>query len=222
MGKTRNKIKEIIYNNKALKNILYFFNRNQIQKGIEFQSFGQLKRNKIIQQKNSFNNLVSVGKGSSVWNNSIEFRGSNNKVIIDEDVLLIGNTITLYDDNNVIHISKNAELTRDHLVVLEGGKIVIGEHCLFSYEIVVRNSDAHSILDLDGNRVNPARDVIIGKHVWVGQRAMILKGACIGDDCVIGAYSLITRGNYPKNSIIVGQPGKVLKSNINWTATRIK
>lgn len=43
----------------------------------------------------------------------------------------------------------------------------------------------------------------IGNNVWIGENVVILAGAEIGDGCVIGAGSIITK-KIPKNTIVVG------------------
>jgi acetyltransferase-like isoleucine patch superfamily enzyme len=55
------------------------------------------------------------------------------------------------------------------------------------------------------------RKVTIGKGVWVGANSLILPGVTIGDDCVVGAGSVVTR-DIPSGSIAVGNPARVIKS----------
>ena len=52
-------------------------------------------------------------------------------------------------------------------------------------------------------------DIIIENDVWIGDNAIILSGAHIGEGSVIGAGSLISR-NIPSYSIVVGNPGRVI------------
>ena len=42
----------------------------------------------------------------------------------------------------------------------------------------------------------------IGKNVWIGANTVILRGTKIGDNCVIGAGTIV-KGDFPENSIIV-------------------
>lgn len=53
----------------------------------------------------------------------------------------------------------------------------------------------------------------IGDNVWVGANVTILKGVTIGSGAVIGAGSVVTK-DVPTNSIVAGNPAKVVKKRI--------
>ena len=53
----------------------------------------------------------------------------------------------------------------------------------------------------------------IGSNVFIGINCIILLNTTIGDNCIVGAGSVV-RGQFPDNSVIVGNPAKVI-SNIN-------
>jgi acetyltransferase-like isoleucine patch superfamily enzyme len=61
-----------------------------------------------------------------------------------------------------------------------------------------------------------AKDIHIMNHVWIAPKSVIMKGAVVGDGCVIGQYSLVNK-QIPKNCLAVGMPAKVVKENIRWT-----
>lgn len=52
--------------------------------------------------------------------------------------------------------------------------------------------------------------IIIGNNVWIGKNAIILKGVHIGDGSIVAAAAVVTK-NCPPNSIIAGNPAKVVK-----------
>ena len=54
------------------------------------------------------------------------------------------------------------------------------------------------------------REVQIGNDVWIGSGTIILKGANIGDRCVIGAGSVVTR-DIPPYSLAAGNPCRVIR-----------
>tara|TARA_B100001093_G_scaffold178430_1_gene171015 strand:- start:1011 stop:1520 length:510 start_codon:yes stop_codon:yes gene_type:complete len=62
---------------------------------------------------------------------------------------------------------------------------------------------------------NPNLDVIkkitIGDNVYVGVGATLMPGVNIGNNCVIGAQSVVTK-DIPSNSVAVGSPARVIKS----------
>ena len=58
----------------------------------------------------------------------------------------------------------------------------------------------------------PTAPVSIGNDVWLGANVTILKGARIGDGCVVATGSVVTAGEYPPRSVIAGVPARVVKS----------
>ena len=55
--------------------------------------------------------------------------------------------------------------------------------------------------------------VVIGKNVWVGDKATILSGITIGDGAIIAANSVVTK-DVPSYSVVGGNPAKILKQII--------
>lgn len=55
-----------------------------------------------------------------------------------------------------------------------------------------------------------AKPVSIGNDVWIGAGVSILPGVKIGNNCVIGAGSVVNK-DIPDNSLAVGNPCKVIK-----------
>ena len=57
-------------------------------------------------------------------------------------------------------------------------------------------------------------DVYIGKNCFVAVGAIILPGVSIGDESIIAAGSVVTK-NVPSNSIVAGNPAKIIRSKIS-------
>lgn len=51
----------------------------------------------------------------------------------------------------------------------------------------------------------------VGEHTFVGTNAIILPGVRIGDHCVIGAGSVVTK-DVPSNCVVAGNPARVIRS----------
>ena len=91
---------------------------------------------------------------------------------------------------------------------------------MFSSEVVLRTGDSHSIINEEGTRVNLAKDILIGNHVWIGHRVLINKGVKISDDSVVGTGSVVTNQFNQKGVCIAGNPARVIKENITWLSER--
>ncbi|MEJ7560442.1 MAG: DapH/DapD/GlmU-related protein [Pedobacter sp.] len=96
-------------------------------------------------------------------------------------------------------------------------KIQIGNNVKLGGGACIYDTDFHS-LD-PATRANPAADllskmkmpVILGNNVFVGARAMILKGVNIGDGSIIGAGSIVTK-SIPAGQIWAGNPAKFIRN----------
>ena len=57
-------------------------------------------------------------------------------------------------------------------------------------------------------------DTRIGKNCFIGGNSLILPGVEIGDSCIVGAGSVVTK-DVPSRSVVAGNPARVLKSEID-------
>ncbi len=161
-------------------------------------------------------NSLTIGRRASSSNLSVSL-GTGCKIQIGENCNL---------GSLLIHAARDAQLSIgsntvfngfSRLLLHEKGRISIGAGCLFASEIDVTISDMHSIIDARSRRrLNPPRDVTIEDRVWVGQRAMILKGSHIEAGSIIGAAALVT-GHVAGDSLAMGVPAKVIRSGVTWT-----
>lgn len=56
-----------------------------------------------------------------------------------------------------------------------------------------------------------ARPITVGNDVWIGANVCVLPGVTIGDDCVIGAGSVVVK-DIPPHSVAVGNPCRIIKT----------
>ena len=94
--------------------------------------------------------------------------------------------------------------------------IEIGDHTIIGANTKIFDSDFHPIdpqirlVNEDDKQHTAMKETIIGKNVFIGCNALILKGVRIGDNAVIGAGSVVTR-DVPENCIAAGNPAVVIK-----------
>lgn len=104
-------------------------------------------------------------------------------------------------------------------------KISIGAFNMISYECLIFDNNTHEILSAEDRRNQTIKDfpyiglehnksssagVYIGNDVWIGQRAVILKGSYIGNGAIIGMAAVVAGKTVADNNIAVGNPAKVL------------
>jgi acetyltransferase-like isoleucine patch superfamily enzyme len=122
-----------------------------------------------------------------------------------------------------ISVGKDGKLTlgSDFSITAESSivcfdKISIGDRCLFSWQILMMDTDFHKILGEDKKVLNGNKEITIGSNVWIGARATILKGSTIANGCIVAANSLVSGQLVQPGSLYGGQPAKLLKENIQW------
>ena len=106
-----------------------------------------------------------------------------------------------------------------NFTVQDDGLVEIGDHCDFGPNVTIV-TPCHPMLpderekfpDEDGveKRLCWAKPVKIGNHCWFGANVVICPGVTIGDGCVIGAGSVVTR-DIPPMSFAAGNPCRVIR-----------
>jgi len=171
---------------------------------------------------------------------TIKLRGSNNRLVIGEDVTLTHCEIRLDGEDNLIeigdhmrfssgkiylggttgqHIRIGAETTVEgaYLLVDEAASIDIGRDCMLSTEIIMRTGDKHSILDVaSGKRINPSRDIRIADRVWIGRDVTLLKGVVLQSETVVATRSLVSSAFDEGECVVAGVPARIVKRGVRW------
>ncbi len=102
--------------------------------------------------------------------------------------------------------------------------VCIGDDCLVSHYVTIQDHNSHplewehrsqDVLNWiaglkDWTHVEQA-DVIIEKRCWIGTRCIILKGVHLGEGCVVGAGSVVTK-SFPAYSLVAGNPARLIRT----------
>jgi len=115
--------------------------------------------------------------------------------------VLIGNNSIIYSPNKVI-----IDVQRPHM-------LSIGDYVKISSGVVILAHDYSRgvFCNLSGyQNIGECKKTTIGDNCFIGTNAIILMGANIGANCIIGAGAVVPSKDFPPNSVICGNPAKVV------------
>jgi len=113
-----------------------------------------------------------------------------------------------YFGNDVIAATGVTILTPDSTVTI-GNKVMIGQDTMIISGNHRFNIPGQYMFDIKEKQEGDDQPVVIEDDVWIGVRAIILKGVTIGEGSIIAAGSVVTK-DVPPYSIAGGVPAKVL------------
>lgn len=137
------------------------------------------------------NCTVDIGKNVVLWP-GVSFTGNGH--------IKIGSNVKI-GQNTIIYASKN-------------GGVEIGDNSIIAAQTYIIDSNhltraGANICDQELTSL----PVLIGEDVWIGAQCMIIRGASIGNGCVIGAHSVVNK-SIPSGKIAYGTPASVKKDRI--------
>jgi maltose O-acetyltransferase len=90
-------------------------------------------------------------------------------------------------------------------------RVVIGNDCLIGDSVAIYDADFHNLSpERRRDQQFPTAPIILGNNIWIGSRAMILKGVTVGDHSVIGAMSIVTK-SIPPRTLVAGNPARIVR-----------
>lgn len=84
----------------------------------------------------------------------------------------------------------------NHVAIAGGTEIITHDGAIWCFREEIANADVFGKIKL-------------GDNVFIGDNCTILPNTIIGDNCIVGAGSVV-RGKFPDNSVIIGNPAKVV------------
>jgi acetyltransferase-like isoleucine patch superfamily enzyme len=104
-----------------------------------------------------------------------------------------------------VHIASGCFIEVSHGGLVIGDDVLVGPNCsILTSKYVYDQLDVP--LHLQGHT---SEGVVIGRNVWIGANAVVLDGARIGDNTIVAAGAVVS-GAIPPNSIVQGNPARVI------------
>lgn len=117
---------------------------------------------------------------------------------------------------HTISVGDDVSLGYRPILLAAESKIRMGNKIMFGPEVVILAGDHNTsvvgqfMCDVKIKRPEDDRDVVIEDDVWVGARAVILKGVTIGRGSIVAAGAVVTK-SVPPYSVVAGVPARVVK-----------
>lgn len=96
-------------------------------------------------------------------------------------------------------------------VILDGATVSFGDNVFIAPHCGFYTAGHPLDAELRNRGLEYAYPIRIGNNVWIGAHTCVLPGVTIGDNCVIGAGSVVNK-DIPANSLAAGNPCKVIRS----------
>ncbi len=137
--------------------------------------------------------------------NNVMFDASGNRGI--ELSVAQGSHLTIGNDVYVNHSTS----------IICSIRVEIGHRCLIASNVHIMDEDGHPVDYRSRHDYRPTTPdtrlgapIILENNVWLGTRAIVLKGVTIGEGTVVGAGAVVTQ-SLPPGVLVVGVPARVIR-----------
>ncbi len=97
-----------------------------------------------------------------------------------------------------------------NLVILDGAKVTFGDNVFIGPDCGFYTAGHPLNVNLRNRGLEYARPITVGHNVWFGGGVKVMPGVTIGNNCVIGSGSVVTK-DIPQNTVAAGNPCKVIR-----------
>jgi len=191
--------------------------------------------------RNLINNLL-ISRNSAKIKKLVTLKGSSyhfrktSSIVLDDGSdrtdIILGDTVWMYgtlasQNHGKIYFGNNSRIGANSIVGAVKS-VQVGDYTAIADYVIIMDNNNHPVNPRDrlymrttdeGSpfrkwKYSDSKPIVIGKNVWIGTFSRINKGVTIGDNSIVAANSVVTK-NVPANSIVAGNPAKVVKTDID-------
>lgn len=190
---------------------------------------------KNILKKIYYSYLKIKFKDKAIAKGSVHFNRASKIILMDGSVkedIILGNNCRMYAK---LVSQNNGKIILGDTVKIGWGTMIgavnsvqIGAGTAIADNVRIIDNNNHPVNPYDRKimykstwnsplrrwRHSESKPIIIGENVWIGQFVRINKGVAIGDNSVVAANTVVTK-DVPPNSIVAGNPGRIVKTDID-------
>jgi acetyltransferase-like isoleucine patch superfamily enzyme len=130
-------------------------------------------------------------------------------IFLSPETIYIGNDVSLGNGGHFSAINTYIRIGDKVMFAPQVG-IIAGDHNTSVLGVYMK--------DVQEKRPDDDQPVIIENDVWIGFRAIILKGVTVGRGSIVAAGAVVTR-DVPRYSVVGGVPAKIL--HMRWSGREI-
>ena len=139
----------------------------------------------------------------------LERTSPGGRVLIGQDAIIFRDVKFSLTGNAVVELGKNTSVNR-RTEIHSRDRITIGDNCRISWDVLIMDHDYHRVTN------SPEYlPVTIENEVWVGARAIILKGVTIGEGSIVAAGAVVVK-DVPPHSVVAGNPASIRRTEVAW------
>jgi acetyltransferase-like isoleucine patch superfamily enzyme len=156
----------------------------------------------------------------TIWSATRIRLRDNAKLILEPNNSILKGCYIAVAPNKTLKIGRETQINSGVIINTLCG-MEIGKNVLIAFGAMLMDYDGHPVFysEDDSNKKDTyagnSKEIKIEDNVWIGAKAMILKGVTVGANSIVAANSCVTN-NVPRNSIVGGNPAKIIKENISW------
>lgn len=116
--------------------------------------------------------------------------------------------LAVFEGMGEVHIG-DYSLVNPGVRITSASSIRIGRSCMLAMNCYLTDADWHDV----HHRIfapGTTASIELGDNVWIGDSALVTKGVTIGENSIVGAWSVVTR-DVPPNVIVAGNPARIVK-----------